>query len=205
MRLGKERLEALRAEITGELHAGEELIVTRWIARKGTNLAVASRYAELNKYFSDSFLREALELGEDTCVTEEWKIAEKFGVSAILALGEGGILAGLWKMAEAGGTGLSVWLRRIPIRQETIEICERLDINPYQLQSEGALLIGAVNGDMLAEEFEKHGIRAAVIGHAQKGNDRLLYNQENIRYLDRPKKDEIYKILTDKGEEVWQG
>lgn len=196
MKLGRERLEALRAEIIGELHAGEELIVTHWIARRGTALAVSARYAELQNYFSDGFLRDALKLGENLGMDEECRLALKGGASAVFPLGEGGILAGLWKMAEAGGVGLSVYLRKIPIRQETIEVCERLDINPYQLQSQGSLLIGAIHGDLLVQELQNHGIPAAVIGHARKGNDRLLYNQENIRYLDRPKRDEIYKILT---------
>lgn len=65
---------------------------------------------------------------------------------------EGGILSGLWKMAEASGVGLDVDLRRIPIRQETIEVCERLDVDPYKLESEGTVLLGTGQGDALVRE-----------------------------------------------------
>lgn len=54
---------------------------------------------------------------------------------------EGGIFGALWEMAEASGVGLDIDLKKIPIRQETIEICEVYDINPYLLISSGAMLI----------------------------------------------------------------
>ena len=85
-------------------------------------------------------------------------------------------------------------LRKIPVRQETIEICERFDLNPYRLFSEGALLIGTQNGAELELFCRQKGIPAAVIGKAVKGNDRLLYSGENCRYLERPAEDELTKF-----------
>jgi hydrogenase expression/formation protein HypE len=38
-------------------------------------------------------------------------------------------------MAEASGVGLEIDLKKIPVRQETIEICEFFGINPYELIS----------------------------------------------------------------------
>ena len=122
------------------------------------------------------------------------KFAEEAGADAILLLGEGGVLSALWKMAEASGVGLGADLRKIPIRQETIEICERFDLNPYYLRSEGALLLGIAGGERLVQEYRRRGIPAAVIGQTVKGNDRLLYSGENARYLDRPAPDEILKM-----------
>ena len=108
-------------------------------------------------------------------------------ISALYFTEEGGILSGLWKMAEASGVGLDVDLRRIPIRQETIEVCERLDVDPYKLESEGTVLLGTGQGDALVRELEARGIHAAVIGHTDKGNDRLLHSGEITRYLERPR------------------
>lgn len=45
-------------------------------------------------------------------------------------LGEGGILKALWEIADRAGLGLSAELRKLPIRQETIEITELFDIVP---------------------------------------------------------------------------
>ena len=96
-------------------------------------------------------------------------------------------MSGLWKMAEASGVGMDVNLRRIPIRQETIEVCERLNVDPYKLEAKGSVLIGTVQGDALVRELEACGIHAVVIGHVDSGNDRLLRSGEITRYLERPR------------------
>ncbi len=56
-------------------------------------------------------------------------------------MGEGGFLSALWKMAEASEVGLEADFRKVPIRQETIEVCEIFALNPYKLQADGAVLI----------------------------------------------------------------
>lgn len=197
MKLGKEAMEALQAEITGLLSPGDELVAAGAVALKGTILLAQNEYEELRKYFSEGFLWNCLRLEKEYGIYREEGIietmAEKAGASALYAMGEGGVLSALWKMAEASQVGLWADLRRIPIRQETIEVCERFDLNPYYLLSEGALLIGIPSGESLVQEFLRMGIPAAVIGQTNKRHDRLLYSGENTRYLDRPARDEIYK------------
>ena len=109
-------------------------------------------------------------------------------------MSEGGFLSGLWKMAEASSVGLEAEFTRIPIRQETIEICEVLDLNPYKLLSDGAILVGIPAGEALVQELRRKGLMASVIGQTNDGNDRLLYYNGNGRYLERPATDEIYKV-----------
>ena len=51
--------------------------------------------------------------------------------------------AALWEAARAGHTGLWVDLKAIPIRQEVVELCDFVDVNPYKIPSAWAhLLIG---------------------------------------------------------------
>lgn len=88
--------------------------------------------------------------------------------------------------------GLTIDLKKIPLRQETIEICEVFDINPYMLISSGSLLIGTNNGYQLVQELEQAGIHAALIGYATEGNDRIVVNGEEQRYLEPPKTDELF-------------
>ena len=76
---------------------------------------------------------------------------------------------------------------KVPIRQETIEICEIFDINPYKLNSEGAVLIGIPAGEVWCRS-RRMGMMAAVIGQTNAGNDRMLYYNGNGRYLERPAK-----------------
>ena len=85
-------------------------------------------------------------------------------------------------------------MRDIPIRQETVEICEYYDLNPYELLSGGALLMAAENGKKLVEALQGEGIPAFVIGKTNAGNDKVVINRDEVRYLTMPSADEIFKI-----------
>ena len=73
-------------------------------------------------------------------------------------------------------------------------ICNQLDLNPYELISGGCLLIAADNGTDLIRNLEKENIPAAIVGKATGGNDRVIRNGEEKRFLEPPKTDELYKI-----------
>ena len=201
MKLGKKVLEALQAEIDGQLNPGDELIVAGPVAAEGTAWITENNYERLREVFAERFLEDARRLPDvyGTGMEEEnnkvWEMAAKAGASARYLMGEGGFLSALWKMAEASQVGLEMDFSKVPIRQETIEICEIFDINPYKLNSEGAVLIGIPAGEALVQELRRMGMMAAVIGQTNAGNDRMLYYNGNGRYLERPAKDEIYKIL----------
>ena len=85
--------------------------------------------------------------------------------------------------------------RKVLIRQETIEVCEIFDLNPYKLQAEGSVLIGIRGGEALVQRLRNEGFMAEIIGQTNSGNDRLLYSGGSARYLERPAADEIYRIL----------
>lgn len=205
MRLGKDAMETLKAEVAGQLKPGDELVVAGAAALKGTSLIAEYKYELLREIFSGSFLRDAISLRQKYGVGETpkdsipWRMAGDAGAGVCYAMGEGGFLTALWKVAEASQTGLRADLRKVPVRQETIEICEVLDINPYYLLSEGALLIGIRAGEALVQEYLRMGIPAAIIGHVNEENDRLLYSRDKVRYLDRPAEDEIKGVM-----ELWQ-
>ena len=88
-------------------------------------------------------------------------------------------------------------MKKLPIRQETVEICEFLQLNPYELLSGGSLIMAADNGFDLVEKLAGEGIAAAVVGKATDNNDRVVMNEDERRFLELPKSDEIYKIETD--------
>ena len=194
MRLGKAAMEALQAEISGLLTPGNELVVAGAIALYDTAQIAREKHEILREHFSEGFLREAENLRTLYGTADEINVKEA-GATAFYAMGEGGFLSALWKMAEASQVGLEMDFSKVPIRQETIEICEIFDINPYKLNSEGAVLIGIPAGEALVQELRRMGMMAAVIGQTNAGNDRMLYYNGNGRYLERPAKDEIYKIF----------
>ena len=120
--------------------------------------------------------------------------AKKALGTAVLFSFIGGIFGALWEMGAASGVGIVADLDKIPIRQETIELCEVFDINPYLLISSGCMLIGCENGNLLVERLQDAGIPAAVIGRATEGNDRVIRSGEETRFLEPAGSDELYKI-----------
>lgn len=181
---------------TGGLQPGDELVMTKWAGLEGTSIIAAEKQEELEKRLPKQILEAALELREYISVVPEAAVAVKTGVTAMHDVTEGGIFGALWEIGEASGVGIVADLKKIPIRQETIEICECFDINPYMLISSGSMLIGTDKGNLLVEKLAKQGIPAAVIGRATEGNDRVVVNGEEKRFLEPAGSDPLYKIYS---------
>ncbi|MCR5556393.1 MAG: hydrogenase maturation factor [Butyrivibrio sp.] len=187
--------EAAKALLTGKPKAGQELVITKWVALEGTAMLAAEKFSELTGKYPVPFIDNAREFKDYLDVAQEMEIAMKTGVSACHDLSNGGVFAGLWEFGSRAGTGLKVDLKKIPLRQETVEICEFFEINPYQLLSGGALLMATDNGEKLVSALEEEGIPAAIIGTLEEGKDRILINGDETRFLDLPQADEIHKVL----------
>lgn len=177
------------------LRPGQELIVTKWIALDGTAKIANVYEKELKKRFPASLVDLAKRFADLRCVSDETRIADCFADCARQELSRGGIFTALWETAEQSRVGLEIDLRKIPIRQETVELCEYFDVNPYYLCSEGSLLIGTEQSGMLTEALAEAGIPAAVIGRVTSGKQRLIHNGENVSYLNRPQTDEWERRL----------
>ena len=180
---------------TGGAKPGMDIVATKWIGLEGTSIIARSKEEELLTRFSKNFIEKAKELDGYLSVMAEAATAVKSGVSAMHDVTEGGMYGALWEMAEASGVGLEIDLKKIPIRQETIEICEFYNINPYELISSGCMLMAAKDGNQLVRDIVKAGIPAAIIGKATDSNDRVLINEEERRFLEPPKTDELYKVV----------
>jgi hydrogenase maturation factor len=179
---------------TGGLQPGDELVMTKWAGLEGTGIIVGEKRDELSTRLPEELLDAARHLGEEISVVPEGEIGVEHGVTAMHDVTEGGIFGALWEMGEASGVGLLVDLEKIPIRQETIEVCEFFDINPYLLISSGSMLMGTPRGNLLVEELAKCGIPAAVIGRAVEGNDRIVRSGDEKRFLEPAGSDQLYKI-----------
>ena len=180
---------------TGGARPGMDIVVSKWIGIEGTVILAKERERELLGRYATTFIDRSKDLDAYISVLSEAAVAARSGVSAMHDITEGGIFGALWEMAEASGVGLEIDLKKIPVRQETIEICEFFGLNPYELISGGSMLMAAEDGNQLVHELEKAGIPAAVIGKAMAGNDRVLRNEEERRFLEPPKPDELYRVI----------
>ena len=179
---------------TGGAHAGDDVVVTKWIGIEGTSIIAKEKEEKLLQRFARPFVEEAKNFDRFLSVVPEAAIAVKSGVSAMHDVTEGGIYGALWELAEASGIGLEIDLKAIPVRQETVEICECFRLNPYQLISSGCMLMTSPDGRRLVRDLEKAGIKAALSGRCVEGKAKKVVNGEDVAFLERPKTDELYKI-----------
>ena len=180
---------------TSGARPGDDIIATKWIGLEGTSIIAKEKAKDLAARYPLGMIQDAQKFDQFLSVLPEAAVAVKSGVSAMHDVTEGGIFGALWELAESSGVGLEIDLKKIPVKQETIEICEFFDINPYELISSGCMLMASKEGTALLRDLEKAGIHASLIGKATKGNDRVLLNQEERRFLEPPKTDELYKVV----------
>lgn len=173
---------------------GDTLILTESIALEAVSILAELRQDALEAHFPKFLCAEAKAFGEKLSIVQAAQIAGRYA-SAMQDLSQGGIFGSLWEFAEQSGIGLEVDLKAIPIRQETVEICDYLGVNPYESLSSGSLLFSTDNEQDALRALHEAGIEACVIGRVSASNDRIIRSGEEIRYLDRPKADEMFSIF----------
>lgn len=174
--------------------SNQDIVLLNRIALEGTLRIRREKEEELAGRFAPAYLNRIEHYRPEIFAVREMRAAAAMGVSAMHQITDGGILAALWDLAEGAGIGLEVDLKKIAVRQETIEVCECFHLNPYQLTSAGSVLVTAEKGEELADALNRQGMSAVVIGRTTAGNDRVIQNGEEKRFLDRPAPDELTKI-----------
>lgn len=182
-----------------EITLNDRIYIAQSIALGAARELAAQRKAELAAVFPHHFMRRVEEMTDSIPSADETAsfVSDLSGsVRYAEEIGEQGILSALWRMAEELHTGLEIRLRDIPIRQETVEILEQFDLNPYYALSTGAVLIVTSERERLLQTAKEHGQSCDEIGELRPTVARTILNGESVRYLDRPQQEELWKVLT---------
>lgn len=174
--------------------ADQDIVLLKWIGLEGTFRVMREKEEELSKRFVPTFLNQIQMLESEIFSEKALFLAKEFGVSAMHQITSGGILAALWEFAESSDVGMEVDLKKMSIKQETVEVCEYFHLNPYQLTSAGSVLIATDRGEELVSKFAEKGIQATVLGRTTVDKARVILGGEEKRFLDRPAADELLKI-----------
>lgn len=172
----------------------QDIVLLKWIGLEGTFRIMREREEALSKRFVPTFLNQIKNLEPQLFSEKELAIAKEFGVSAMHQITSGGILAALWEIAESSNVGMEVDLKKMTIKQETVEVCEFCHLNPYQLTSTGSVLIFTDHGEELVARLAEEGAMAVVLGKTTVDTARVILGGEEKRFLDRPAPDELLKI-----------
>ena len=176
--------------------AGQDIVMTKHIGMSGIRTVISHKRDEILNVLPEDVINKAFAADEELIIAKEAQIFIKQNIDgAMHDASEGGIFAALWDMAEAGKVGLDIDFKKIPVRQEIIEICEIFDVNPYEMESCGALLMTADNGHDIIKILSDAGIKASVIGRTTADHNKILRNDDEVRYLDTPNRDEVYRFI----------
>ena len=169
----------------------------------GAGLIAGKKAATLRKRYPVFIIRNAVMQGQisyrEPVLSLLKEKEDDYEILGMEAVGEGGVFKGLWNLGESCNAGFSVDLKSIPIKQETVEICNFFDINPYELYSEGTFLFLAKDGSGLAGELNRNGIPAEVIGRTHDEKKRVIVNDDEERFLE-PRRGDSMISLNESGE-----
>ncbi|MGI6054725.1 MAG: hypothetical protein ACOYA8_07635 [Clostridium sp.] len=194
----KSRYVMTEIEIYGEMQAEQDLVAVGYVALGGTEAAARAGEELLCRRFSPVFVEQCKAVMKTRGFQNIPGVLQSQGAEGIISSwcfpGEGGILAALWRYFDVFELGFEMDLRRLPVLQETIEVCEVLDLNPYRLYAKGSALLTARSGAEAVLRLKGQGIYGRVVGRTRKTAARILHSGDVTSFLDRPKPDELYKI-----------
>jgi len=178
----------------------DDLIMTKSIGIEGTAVLAADFPNRLRPKINRQTLSNAKQMRRLISIVDDARLAVMAGgVHAMHDPTEGGLLQGVWELAEASKVGFSVYESRISTRSETKQICSVLRLNPLRLMSSGCLLIAANRrkSDAILRSLRRRGISAAVIGTvtARSKGRKLVGTDGRIREVGPSERDELYKVF----------
>jgi len=150
---------------------GNAVILTKGPAIETAGLLSVLREKELAKKYPKSLIRKAKALCKKITVVEDALAAMKAGgVTAMHDATEGGVIGGLFEIANASGVGMEIYENLMIYPDEVRMVCEAFTIDPVAAIAEGSLLITARAAFVpkIIRRLERAGIPASVIGTVTK-------------------------------------
>jgi hydrogenase maturation factor len=183
--------------------AGDDLILTKGLGIEATSIIARECESELSGKFSPAFLEGAKGYltAPGISVLKEARIAaETGGVHAMHDPTEGGVATAIHELAHAADLGVVVWQDKLPISEETKQLCREFELNPLGVISSGALLIAAepTKSSEIVSAITGHHIPCEIIGQLLPPESGRWLEANNQRHpLPIFETDEITKIFSE--------
>ncbi|MFA6332461.1 MAG: AIR synthase family protein [Methanoregula sp.] len=159
---------------------GNDVILTKGPAIETAAILSTLREADLLKTLPLDLVRRAQALGPQMSVVKDALTAMKAGgVTAMHDATEGGVIGGLFEIANASGVGMVIDESLFIYPEEVRAVCEAFSIDPVEAIAEGSLLLTSrtESREAILAALEQEGIPASVIG--------TVVNETAIRVLKR--------------------
>ena len=179
---------------------GDVLICTKGAAIEATALFGVTFPDALRTKIGADLAGRAERLFEQMSVVAEARVAAAYGVrdrgvTTLHDATEGGVIGGIFEIAQASGVGVRFDERAVPIRPEVEAVCRLVGIDPLTAISEGTLLLTVrpAHADGVLLRLRETGTVASVIGEivtAAQGMVRL--SDQGERPLEHPQVDPFW-------------
>jgi hydrogenase expression/formation protein HypE len=146
---------------------GNDVLLTKGPAIETAAILSVVREKELQKNYPQSLIDRAKDLSKQmTVVNDALTAIEAGGVTAMHDATEGGVIGGLFEIANASGVGMEIDETLFLYPDEVRMVCEAFDIDPLAAIAEGSLLITAnpENSDNIIQKLKEIDIFASIIG-----------------------------------------
>jgi hydrogenase maturation factor len=182
---------------SANMRIGDWILMTKTAGIEGTAILV-SEFSERLKRIKRETIQKAQSFSKHiSIVGEATSISKIAGVHALHDPTEGGVLNGLWELAEASGLGIEVWADRIPVATETLEICSELRLDPLKLMSSGCLLavVAPNNIGSVMKALRNRGVKVSEVGRVKsRAKGRFLLREGKKLELVAVPQDELYRL-----------
>ncbi|HEY4822754.1 MAG TPA: AIR synthase family protein [Candidatus Bathyarchaeia archaeon] len=176
---------------------GDKVLLTKTAGLEGTAI-LATDYANKLSDLEPKTLDRARMFSEQISVVKEALTAARIrGVHAMHDPTEGGVLNGLWELAEASNLGIEVDADNIPVAPETGRVCRVLGLDPLRLMSSGSLLVAVdhAKAETVARALRRIPVRVSEVGRlTSTSNGRYVARGPRRLKLEAVPTDELYKL-----------
>ncbi|MCU4719462.1 AIR synthase family protein [Halapricum hydrolyticum] len=154
---------------TGGAEPGDDLLLTAGAGIEGTAILATDFRDELDAIPTGTLDRAAGFFDEISVLDAAralWPTA-----TGLHDPTEGGVLAGVYEIAQAAGATVEFDRERVPIRPETRAICDAMGVDPLRIFGSGALLatVDPDDRERALDALAAAGIEAAVVGKVHAG------------------------------------
>ncbi len=175
---------------------GDDLVLTKWAGLEAT-YRMAVDYASISmQHLGTEGYHACQQLKDRLSAIQDGILAAGQGAHAICHAAKGGILGAVHAMSLASRCGVYLMEQRIPVLEETEQLCRAFSLDALRLSSAGCLLIACENGKEMVRSLQEKEIPAAVIGQVKyEGNGLLIQCMDGMtREIAPPGADEFYRF-----------
>lgn len=184
----------------GGARPGDVVLLTKGPAIETAGLLAVLREKELLKKYPASMVDKAKALCRKMTVVKDASLAmESGGVSAMHDATEGGVIGGLFEIANASGVGMEIDESLFVYPAEIKMVCDAFQIDPVAAIAEGSLLITArpESSAGILNRLKAAGIEASVIGNVTSDPKIRIMKRLNgeVVPLQIPKQDPFWPVF----------